>query len=267
MARRILDTAFWDDSDIASLNYPERLLFSCMVTNEALSDDYGHLPAHPAILKKHAFGYDSCSVEEVEGWRNNILEKCRNVRLYSVNGQEYIELCHFDKWQKLRYRRRTNIPPPLEDSRNISQDSETLQKVSHGRSCSSSGLGCVGLGCVGLGSVVEGGDGLGCVGIAPATAPEKEPLPPPAFQQAVAIWEDMTGKITDRTRQQFSMAADEYGEERLLYAVQEAHDHNVKSWAYVEAILDGKPRNKGSPDEVSWEEIVQARKEYCHDDE
>jgi len=36
MARRILDTAFWDDPDIASLSYPERLLFTCMVTNEAL---------------------------------------------------------------------------------------------------------------------------------------------------------------------------------------------------------------------------------------
>jgi len=41
MARRILDTAFWDDTDVAKLDYPERLLLICMITDESLSNDYG----------------------------------------------------------------------------------------------------------------------------------------------------------------------------------------------------------------------------------
>lgn len=72
------------------------------------------------------------------------------------------------------------------------------------------------------------------------------------FQEAVTIWEDMTGRITDRTRQQFAMAADEYGEERLLYAVKEAHDHNAKKWAYVEAVLEN--RGRSPPGKISIED-------------
>ena len=72
------------------------------------------------------------------------------------------------------------------------------------------------------------------------------------FQEAVRIWEDLMGRITERTTQQFDMAADEYGEERLLYAVKEAHDHNAKSWAYVEAVLEG--RGRSPPGKVSIED-------------
>lgn len=112
MARRILDTAFWDDTDVAELDYPERLLLICMITDESLSNDYGWLPAHPALLKKHAFGYDNCTVSEVAAWRDAIFEKCKNVKLYSVNGQEYIDLIKFPEWQKIRYKRKTHLPPP-----------------------------------------------------------------------------------------------------------------------------------------------------------
>lgn len=131
MARRILDTAFWDDTDVADLGYPERLLLICMITDESLSNDYGWLPAHPKVLKKHAFGYDTCTVAEVEAWRNAIFEKCKNVKPYSVNGQDYIDLVKFPEWQKLRYKRKTHLPPPPwyeeddipEESRNSAEDS------------------------------------------------------------------------------------------------------------------------------------------------
>jgi len=158
MARRILDTSFWDDTDVSTLTYPERLLLICMITDEALSNDHGWLPAHPALLKKHAFGYDTCTVSEVEAWRDGILEKCKNVKLYSVNGQDYICLLGFSKWQKIRYKRNTNLPPPPwwtdeaadavvpEDSCN---SAETSSKDAQD-SCSYS---------VGKGSVGKGSDG------------------------------------------------------------------------------------------------------------
>jgi len=168
MARRILDTSFWDDTDVAALTYPERLLLICMITDEALSNDYGWLPAHPALLKKHAFGYDTCTVSEVEAWRDGMLEKCKNVKLYSVNGQDYICLVGFPKWQKIRYRRNTNLPPPPwwtdkaadtvipEDSCNSAETSSKDTEISSEDaqdSCS------VGLGSDGLGSVGKGSDG------------------------------------------------------------------------------------------------------------
>lgn len=238
MARRILDTAFWDDPDIAALSYPERLLFSCMVTDEALSDDYGHLPAHPAILKKHAFGYDSCTLDDVESWRDNILQKCRNVRLYCVNGQEYIELRNFNKWQKLRYHRKTNIPPPPESLRDLPETCANVSQDSAKVRTGSVGLCSAGKGRVGKGSVGE--------------IPEKEVAAASPFQEAVTIWTDWTGDSDDLTRQKLVDAAEKYGDERLLYAVREAHNASVKRWAYVEAILKNNPRGPPSKEYDNW---------------
>jgi hypothetical protein len=113
MAQRTLDSSFWDDEDVARLSFGERLLLMCMITDVSLSDDYGNLPASARTLKKHAFGYDDdVTVAQVEKWRESILAKCRNVKLYKVGGQEYITLLKFQQWQELRYQRKTQIPPP-----------------------------------------------------------------------------------------------------------------------------------------------------------
>lgn len=108
----------------------ERLLLVCMITDTSLSDDYGRLPADAAILKKHAFGYDDYSTEQVRDWRDAILAACRNVHPYTVNEREYIELRNFDAYQSARYKRRSNIPAPpreiAEDSQNISPISQTI---------------------------------------------------------------------------------------------------------------------------------------------
>jgi len=170
MARRILDTTFWDDTAVAELDYPERLLLICMITDESLSNDYGWLPAHPKVLKKHAFGYDACSVVEVETWRNNIFEKCKNVKLYSVNGQEYIDLVKFPEWQKLRYQRKTHLPAPpwyggevpdTDIPEDCGKDAETCGKEAQDAETiatteADSPLGRVVLGSVGKGSVGKG---------------------------------------------------------------------------------------------------------------
>jgi hypothetical protein len=113
MAQRTLDASFWDDEDVARLGFGERLLLACMITDVSLSDDYGNLPAGVKVLKKHAFGYDDdVTVEQVRQWRDGILSKCRNVRLYVVDNQEYITLVKFQQWQDLRYQRKSQIPPP-----------------------------------------------------------------------------------------------------------------------------------------------------------
>lgn len=115
MAQRTLDSSFWDDEDVARLSFGERLLLMCMITDVSLSDDYGNLPASARTLKKHAFGYDDdVTVTQVEKWRDAILAKCRNVKLYKVGGQEYITMLKFQQWQELRYQRKTQIPPPPE---------------------------------------------------------------------------------------------------------------------------------------------------------
>lgn len=135
MAQRTLDTAFWDDEDIARLSFPARLLFICMVTDSSLSDDYGCLPAHARGLRKHAFGYDDdVTVAQVLEWRNEILTKCRNIVFYEVEGQEYICLTKFQQWQQLRYRRTSYTPQPsdprakiAENCGNVTQDCANIR--------------------------------------------------------------------------------------------------------------------------------------------
>jgi len=128
MAQRTLDSSFWDDEDIASLSFGERLLFICMFTDASLSDDYGRLLANPKTLKKHAFGYDDdVTTDQVRQWRNSILSKCRNVVLYEIEGQEYIYLRKFQQYQKLRFQRKSNIPEPTQES--IVNNSVPLQEI------------------------------------------------------------------------------------------------------------------------------------------
>ena len=112
MARRLLDTSFWDEPDVAALSIGARLLLICMITDTSLSDDYGVLPASAAVLKKHAFGYDDISLAEVCSWRDEILARCRNVRCFEHDGQQYLWLRNFDKWQPIRHKRASNLPKP-----------------------------------------------------------------------------------------------------------------------------------------------------------
>jgi len=113
MAQRTLNSAFWDDEDVAKLGFAERLLFACMFTDDSLSDDWGCLPANPRTLRKHAFGYDDhVTVDQVREWLANIVATCRNVLPYTANGQDYLYLRNFAKWQGLKYHRKSNIPRP-----------------------------------------------------------------------------------------------------------------------------------------------------------
>jgi hypothetical protein len=105
----VLDPAFWDDTDVCSLSRDARLLLAAMIT--LLADDHGRLPADPGYLKRKVFGEDEdLGRSEVKVLRDAILEKCRNAKLYEVNGQEYIWLTKFEGWQKIRWKVNSRIP-------------------------------------------------------------------------------------------------------------------------------------------------------------
>jgi len=294
MARRILDTAFWDDTDVAKLDYPERLLLICMITDESLSNDYGWLPAHPALLKKHAFGYDSCSVAEVETWRDTILETCKNVKLYSMNGQEYIDLVKFPEWQKLRYQRKTHLPPPPwyggevpdtdipEDSHN---SAETCSTEAQGSDKVPTTEAEAPLGCVGLGS-----DGLGSEGKDIASAPRprassgknvirkaleehfisKTKLPVPlmgtAKQKKAAgeRWWQPLRRIADLTGQDVIE-----GKKLIDAALKRSEGLTISAPQSIlktaEAIVGKWARGRDSPGQLSAADLTAMQEEYAHD--
>ncbi len=261
MAQRILDAAFWDDEDIASLALGERLLFICMVTDVSLSDDYGRLPASPKTLKKHAFGYDDdVRVEQVLAWRDSILQKCRNVVLYTVGGQDYIFLKNFAKWQRLRHHRQSNLPEyhaPAELCGNPPALCGTLPK-----SDGNFRLDRVEPDRIEL-DILEQGRAE-----APQTAEIQPPVEetPPATQpevsssssftaKAICAYEGTIGLVSgahqaDEIREMLADLETRKIESWWDPALQIATDQNKRSWAYVRGILrnslaSGTPPNNG----------------------
>jgi len=106
----MLDPSFWDDLDVARLTCLERLLLLGLISH---ADDYGHVPADPRRLRKQLFGYDDVTVDEVTTALDHVVEVCRNVVLYEVDGQAYAELRQWDKYQKMNYRSSPQFPGPV----------------------------------------------------------------------------------------------------------------------------------------------------------
>lgn len=221
MARRQLDTAFWDDPDVARLSVAARMLFVCMITDTSLTDDFGVLPDNTAILKKHAFGYDACTLEDVAGWRDEILACCRNVVRAEHEGQPYLILRNFAEYQGIRYQRKSTYPrfsaPLPQNCGNVPQDSENVPE----NSCSSRGE-------------VRRGE-VSC-------AAETTPTTPAFRQDAIRAYENAIGLVSGALQNQ--EIGDFLGEleskgltDWWALAIQACADQNKRSWAYMRAVL------------------------------
>lgn len=125
---RSIDPSFWDDPDIATLSRDERLLLIGMITSCA--DDEGRLLADPGYLRKRVFGYDDdVSKQDVQAWRDNVCAKCRNVKLYSAEGQAYLCFLNWQEYQSIRYVITSKLPAYTEDSEELLSNKEDCGKL------------------------------------------------------------------------------------------------------------------------------------------
>lgn len=138
--KRMIDPSFWDDPDIAELQPLDRLLVIGMISH---ADDYGNLHGHPAILRKQVFGYDSIGVNEVRVMRDRIVETCRNIGLYSVDGQDYVHFIQWTKHQKMNYKAQPQWPQsPWESEEEPTEDNgQSDEGLSKDLGSSDEGLG------------------------------------------------------------------------------------------------------------------------------
>lgn len=109
MRRRMIDPSIWDDPDIGTLPLQARFLFIGCIS---LADDAGNILADPRYLKKCVFGYDDVSTEQVAGWLDQITA-LRAATVYTVEGQSYLHLNNWTRYQKLdaRYAPKLTCPP------------------------------------------------------------------------------------------------------------------------------------------------------------
>lgn len=110
MARkRMIDPSIWSDEKLGLLTPLHRLLFIGLFSN---ADDEGRLPGHPNYIKSLIFPYDNdITPQYVETMLNDLNSKGL-ILTYMVNGQRYIQVVNFLKYQKINRPTPSKIPPP-----------------------------------------------------------------------------------------------------------------------------------------------------------
>lgn len=110
MARkRMIDPSIWSDEKLGLLSPLHRLLFIGLFSN---ADDEGRLPGHPNYIKSLIFPYDNdITPQNVEAMLNDLNRK-GFILTYMVNGQRYIQVVNFLKYQKINRPTPSKIPPP-----------------------------------------------------------------------------------------------------------------------------------------------------------
>lgn len=110
MARkRMIDPSIWSDEKLGLLSPLHRLLFIGLFSN---ADDEGRLPGHPNYVKSLIFPYDNdITPQNVEAMLNDLNSK-GFILTYMVNGQRYIQVVNFLKYQKINRPTPSKIPPP-----------------------------------------------------------------------------------------------------------------------------------------------------------
>ena len=100
MARkRMISPNVWQDPDFGKLSADGKVFFFGLVSN---SDDEGRLRGNSAYLKSIIFVYDNYSLQRMQKIRDEVVSKMKNVLLYKVNEEEYIQLKNWDRYQKQR---------------------------------------------------------------------------------------------------------------------------------------------------------------------
>jgi hypothetical protein len=104
MPRRMIDSGIWRNDKFGNLPDAGRLLFIGMFSN---ADDDGRLKASPRFLKAIIFPYDNDkTADQVQELRDQCA-KLGLIRLYSKNGQEYLDLPGWKEHQRIRKDRYT----------------------------------------------------------------------------------------------------------------------------------------------------------------
>lgn len=110
MARqRFIHPEIWTDEKFARLKPVERLFFIGLFSN---CDDEGRISASPAYLRSIIFPFDRIGLKKVKQIRDAVVANFDSILLYSVNGNEYLQIKSFGKYQKPRYPRPSRIPAP-----------------------------------------------------------------------------------------------------------------------------------------------------------
>ena len=107
-SHRMIDPACWHSETIAALSIPQRYFFISIFSN---ADDQGRLRAHPALLRPQLYSFDDISLDEIREALAKLVES-GFISLYSVQGKDYLQIPNWWTYQRPRWARPSNHPPP-----------------------------------------------------------------------------------------------------------------------------------------------------------
>lgn len=111
--RRMIDPNFWESIDVWKLTIRQRLLAIGLIS---LADDEGRGLADPLWIKAKLFPHDdevrTADIEADLG----ALQKHLSFVVYETEGKIFYEWTNWRKWQTVDKPRKSNIPPPPENS-------------------------------------------------------------------------------------------------------------------------------------------------------
>jgi len=98
MARkRMIDPTIWEDEEFGSLSMTAKILFIGLFSN---ADDEGRIRANSAYLKSTIFMYDNIGLKAIEETLLEVSQKLSTVKVYKVNGKQYVSLTNWCEYQK-----------------------------------------------------------------------------------------------------------------------------------------------------------------------
>lgn len=119
MARiRSIKPEFPQSESMGRVSRDARLLFILLWT---IADDHGRTRAHSRMLASLLFPYDDDAGDGISGWLEE-LSKEGCIRLYEVDGSQYLQIVGWSKHQRIDKPSKPQFPGPSDDTREDSRD-------------------------------------------------------------------------------------------------------------------------------------------------
>lgn len=116
MARkRMIDPTIWADEDFGTLTSDAMVMFIGIISN---ADDEGRLPGNSLYLSSSIFPYKGLTQEKAKTIRDEILLKMKSLKLYEIDGKEYLQLTNWSDYQSINRPSKSKYPPFNESSVN-----------------------------------------------------------------------------------------------------------------------------------------------------
>ena len=106
--QRMVKPDFFDSGSLAECSHSARLTF---IGLWVMGDDKGNVKLSLKKLKKQIFPFDDVTDSEFQGWLGE-LEKVGCIKVYEVDGEEYITSVNFSVYQTVKNPSKTTIPEP-----------------------------------------------------------------------------------------------------------------------------------------------------------